>query len=362
MTTATTFYDFSEKEYKRLFNNIKSFIQNPKIQKDDLHISDPLLLIFAPQMIHNPFTTIAKEQKSPPQLHADTVNSYLQLLKTKANHIFLTTHYLNNYDCDITDIKTKPKEYILKKRLDHLAIFLKDYGARKNSKVSQQDKDLRQQLLDDVIDTIETYYNPSSASASKKRKTTTTPTTPLIFFPIYLDENHFALAVLDIHKPQPDITYYDSLLFGINRKPLTTEPPMTEQADKYMNLIVELLSNYFFNYKDTTYRSLHPNATHFFRNIHNLDIIQLDPLCPFNEKTPGPFMPQQKNGVDCGVYVCALAYLIANNYKIPSSFTEEQIQNIRLRIKQLIFSFSPYFPRDVDYEDDDDPFIVTTPH
>jgi hypothetical protein len=350
MTTTNYFYDFSSKDYNRITNNIKSFLDNPDVQKkiksthaNPFNINPLLNLSLTAEIIQNP---ISKDKS--PLLHADIVNSYLHLLnKTKStsspHHIFFTTDFIDQYDYKLNNIEKKESftfttenklQYDRKKRLEHLALFLT--GIRK--KRPEIERYARQQLLDDVFDTINTYYNPS-----KKRKTSTTTSPPLIFFPIFLNENHFALAVLDIHKIDPCVTYYDSLLgIDITRTPI----PMTEQAKKYLNLIVELLSNYFFNFKDETYRSRYPNTTHFFQNVTSLDIEQLDP----------PDMPQQPNVVDCGVYVCALAYLIANNLKIPTSFTDQQIQNIRLRIKQLIFSFSPDFPQDHDH---DEPFTVT---
>ena len=53
------------------------------------------------------------------------------------------------------------------------------------------------------------------------------------------------------------------------------------------------------------------------------------------------YVPQQHNGYDCGVYTCALGYLISANKRLPdpkknneATFTKDQVQNMRLRIKE----------------------------
>jgi hypothetical protein len=224
MTTTTNFYDFSSEDYNRITNNIKSFLDDPIIKKKILksntnpfaQIKNPLRLSLTTEIIHNP---IIKDKV--PLIHADIVNSYIHLLKTKSSHhIFFTTDFIDEYDYDLNEMEIKESstftndnktKYKRKKRLDHLAIFLTEYDIKKRK--PRIERYARQQLLDDVFDTIETYYNPS-----KKGKTTTTP---LIFFPIFLNKNHFALAVLDIHKTEPCITYYDSLL-GVD----TTKTPI----------------------------------------------------------------------------------------------------------------------------------------
>ena len=189
------------------------------------------------------------------------------------------------------------------------------------------------------INTIETYYSfpPDDPNDPK----------PLIFFPIFLT-NHFAIAILNVHLTPPTLTYYDSLLFGLN-KIIPNPIPMTYQAKKYLNLITNLIAEYFI-YKceipNSDYRLKHANTVNFFENIDELQLIQLDPLASFNTNNPPPFMPQQPNLTDCGVFTCAIAYLMAHNIPIPPQFTPNQLLNIRLRIKQLILSTDPNFPRD----------------
>ena len=313
-----------------------------------LIISRPLALSIDPSSVHN---KVIRDTK--PQLLSLTVNSYIHLLKHLfPHHIFLTSSYIETYN---------NKEGKLP--IQNLITTLNSVGLGKERKTHRPYQSVplisstASDLLDQIINTIETYYNNPTPQGSNK---------PLIFFPIYLpintksvEPNHFALAVLDIHNMS--ITYYDSLL--------------NDNAEKYLNLIVDLITDYFFyrdiikqkddtekllnafeikdasintlltSYKDlikqikfkqpklSKYTSDHPNTLRFCENIDKLNLIQYD-------------MPQQTNNVDCGVYTCATAYIIANNMTIPHSFTIQQLLNIRLRIKQLIFSIDNSFPRD----------------
>lgn len=114
-----------------------------------------------------------------------------------------------------------------------------------------------------------------------------------LFFPI-LDFKyaHWVLVVVDMKTKS--IWYYDSLF----SKKLFT---------RYSKLIQKALKEY-------------------------------NPESDFSINHVDPATPQQPNGYDCGVYVCAFMHYISNNK--PLNFIPEQVINMRYRIKEALLKGS----------------------
>lgn len=116
-----------------------------------------------------------------------------------------------------------------------------------------------------------------------------------VFIPININQNHWCLAVINFLKHR--FEYYD---------------PMGGHSPR---LLFEYLRDYV----------LH-EANLWGRAAGTASGFNLDGWYDVIVKN----IPQQKNGYDCGVYVCTFADLLSEN--MPLSFSQEHIDTIRLRI------------------------------
>ena len=296
------YYEISEAERKKIENDITTYraktIDNVDRVNDIMEIKD--LDIY----IHRDFLFNNDQDKPNALLHAEFVDGYYQLLQKKyPQNLYFTTHFIQNYDDDRKPIEKgsvdeEEKKPIGKKivieiedgNFDLFLLFLNSNPKRRKTKVDMMDK---------MLDMI--------AADEKDRK---------VFFPVFVDTNHFAVLVLDVKFKA--LVYYDSILYGKNK---TTG--MTDNAEKYLYLVTDFIKNYL-KYKEFAGES---KVEAFLKDMEHR-LIQYDNS------------PQQKNGYDCGVYTCALGYLISADKRIPepkkkgATFTKKQVQNMRLRIKE----------------------------
>ena len=283
-----TFYDIEKGEIEKIQNEITVFRAS---ENDDpiMNIVD-LELVFYKEFLFN-----KSQDNTDAQLHAEFVNGYYQLLQKKyPDNLYFTTHFIESYD---DERKTIEKGKIIdlmeadgSGNFEGLKTFLYANPKRRKTKVD---------MIDKMLNMIE--------ADEKDRK---------VFFPVYIDTNHFAVLVLDVKFKA--LVYYDSILYGKNK---TTG--MTANAEKYLYLVTDFIKNYL-KYKEFAGKS---KVEAFLKDMEHR-LIQYDNS------------PQQKNGYDCGVYTCALGYLISADKRIPepkkkgATFTKKQVQNMRLRIKE----------------------------
>lgn len=114
-----------------------------------------------------------------------------------------------------------------------------------------------------------------------------------LFFPILdFKHAHWVLVVVDMKTKA--IWYYDSLF---NERLFSRYSKLIQKALKEYNPEIEFSINHF-----------------------------------------DPATPQQPNGYDCGVYVCAFMHYISNNK--PLNFIPDQVINMRYRIKEALLKGS----------------------
>lgn len=285
-----TYYDIEEGEIEKIKNEITIFRAS---ENDDpiMNIVD-LDLVFYKEFLFN------RSQDNPDaQLHAEFVNGYYQLLQKKyPENLYFTTHFMEAYDDERITIE---KGEIIDMTVDGsgnfegLKTFLHAHPKRRKTK---------EDMMEKMLNMIE--------ADEKDRK---------VFFPVYISKNHFAVLVLDVKLKA--LVYYDSILYGKKKTTGTTN-----NADKYLYLVADFIMDYY-KYREKDFVGKNKIKT-FLDNIE-MSLFQYDKS------------PQQHNGYDCGVYTCALGYLISANKRIPdpkennkATFTKDQVQNVRLRIKE----------------------------
>ena len=288
-----TYYDIEEGEIEKIKNEIAAFRAS---ENDDpiINIVD-LDLVFYKEFLFN------RTQDYPnAMLHADFVNSYYQLLQKKyPENLYFTTHFIETYDDKKKRINIEKGEIIDVTEADGsgnfegLKTFLYANPKRTKTKVDMMDKML----------------NMIEADESDRK----------VFFPVFISKNHFAVVVLYVKLKA--VVYYDSILYGKKKTTGTTE-----NADKYLYLVADLITDYY-KYREEEFAGK-SKLKAFLDNIER-NLFQYDNS------------PQQHNGYDCGVYTCALGYLISANKRLPdpkknneATFTKDQVQNMRLRIKE----------------------------
>ena len=138
---------------------------------------------------------------------------------------------------------------------------------------------------------------------SQRFKDTTVFEFDKLFFPINITNTHWTLAV--IYVTEKRIQYYDSIAgYG---------GPALE--DKYLNALFQWLQD---EHKDKCGTEL-PDKESWKKD-----------RC--NKKST----PQQKNGVDCGVFTIMFADYLSDNLKL--SFTQKDIPKFRLKIGHHILN------------------------
>ena len=279
-TEDETYYEFSENKYKLICEEMMEKLE--KISGDILIETDIVNLNLYTDFVFNP-----QANRPNSMLHADMVNVYYRLLQKKfPENLYLVTSVLYSYD-DINTIGNKVTDLIIIEE-DGERDFqrLKKFLSEKNNKPIEK-------MLDRMLDMID---------AGKHK----------LFFPIFLNQNHFALCEIDIATKS--FVYHDSLL-----QKKKDENGFTANATKYIKLVRDLIIDYY-EYKKKQYASR--NALKNWVLTKPIDAEQRDEA------------PQQNNDYDCGVYTCAFGYLLSANENIPDKFTKTHMQNIRLRIKQ----------------------------